>query len=89
MRAPKIADEERRARELATRSAELERLQAEHERVGDDRKPALRRVIEGLRARLEPRLERDRLWREQLSEQMHAKARARPAVPDRPAAPTG
>lgn len=65
IRAPKIPDEERRARESASRHAELEQLEKEHANADDDRKPVLRRMIQDLRARLDRRLEADRLHREQ------------------------
>lgn len=75
-RAPKIADDERRVREAGSRRAELKELEEEHAGAEEDRKPGLLRRIEELRAKLDRRLEGDRLQRERIIEEMRAKARA-------------
>lgn len=75
-RAPKIADEERRARESAARRAEIEQLESEYARVDEERKPRLRQRIEELRTRLDRRLQAEHLYRERIVGEMHAKDRA-------------
>jgi len=89
-RAPKIADDERRARESAARRSELEQLETEHAQVNEDRKPHLRRVIGELRTRLDRTLEEERLYRERIVQEMQAKAHTiQPPTADPPSGVRG
>jgi hypothetical protein len=74
IRGPKFGDDERRVRESSSRRTEIEQLESEHKSADEDGKGRLRRKIEGLRARLERRLEVDHLWRERILEEMRVKA---------------
>ena len=70
------AEDHRRAREAATRRAELDQLKAEHAKARSDRKAKLQAQIDRLRARLEKRLEQDQSRSKQAVEQMQAKIQA-------------
>jgi uncharacterized membrane protein len=70
------ADDAWRAREAATRRAELDQLKAEHAKARSDRKAKLQAQIDQLRTRLEKRLEQDKARAIQASEQLQAKIHA-------------
>ncbi len=70
------AEDERRAREVAARRAELDQLKAEHAKARSDRKAKLQAQIDHLRERLEKRLEQNRARSKQAKEQVQAKVQA-------------
>ena len=70
------AEDARRAREAATRRAELDQLKAEHAKARSDRKAKLQAQIDQLRTRLEQRLEQDKARSIQAAERLQAKIHA-------------
>ena len=69
-------EDERRAREVAARRAELDQLKAEHAKARSDRKAKLQAQIDRLRERLEKRLEQNQVRSKQAEEQVQAKVQA-------------
>jgi uncharacterized membrane protein len=69
-------EDERRAREVAARRAELDQLKAEHAKARSDRKAKLQAQIDQLRARLDKRLEQNQARAKQAAEQVQAKVAA-------------
>ncbi len=69
-------EDERRAREVAARRAELDQLKAEHAKARSDRKAKLQAQIDQLRTRLDKRLEQNQARSKQAAEQVQAKVAA-------------
>ena len=70
------AEEERHAREVAARRAEIDQLKAEHAKARSDQKAKLQAQIDQLRARLDKRLEQNQARSKQAAEQLQAKVAA-------------
>ncbi len=70
------AEDQRRAREVAARRAELDQLKAEHAKARSDRKGKLQAQIDQLRARLEKKIEQNAARSKQAEEQVQAKVAA-------------
>jgi len=71
-----VAEDERRAREVAARRAEIDQLKAEFAKERGDRKAKLQARIDQLRGRMEKSLEQMRARSKQAEEQMQAKVQA-------------